>query len=96
MKIAVALAFTLLCSCVSSRVVFAPERWEKAKAPDYEDHFDYYALGFFGRAQVDLRTVCMEQKPLAVEHVRTVEDGLITFYTLGIYAPLTVRVWCGN
>lgn len=86
----------LLSGCVSSKVILDRKTYDPHRRPDYVDYFDYYFLGFKGDRHVNLRTVCQDQRPLAVETVRTVEDGVITFYTLGIYSPLTVRVWCGD
>ena len=89
-------AVALQIGCVSTRVdLNAPDfRAAPARPPDYVDYFDYYAFGLVGRNEVDLGHVCSEETPRAVEQVRTVEDGLITLLTLGIYAPVTVRAWC--
>ena len=82
--------------CVSTRVNLgsAPAVAGPKVAPDYVDYVDYYALGLIGRNEIDLGHVCGDQTARAVEAVRTLEDGVITFFTLGIYAPLTVKAWC--
>lgn len=95
-RLAILLPLFFNSACVSTRVVLQPQGFEPYRRPDYVDYFDYYFLGFAGRNDVDLQTACMDQRPLAVEQVRGVEDGLITAMTLGIYAPLTVKVWCGD
>lgn len=64
--------------------------------PAYEDYLDYYALGFIGNHSVDVQKVCVDQKPYAVQRIFGPDDALITLATLGIYTPMTVRVWCGN
>ena len=64
--------------------------------PSYEDYMDYYAMGFIGSPSVDMQKICMDQKPYAVQRAFTPDDALITLVTLGIYMPMTVRVWCGD
>jgi hypothetical protein len=95
MRIGLAVFLLSFSACVSTRTVLDPNA-SVQRAPDYEDYFDYYLLGFSGEPQVGLPSVCLDQKPVKVEQVRTVEDGLLTAVTLGIYAPMTVRVWCGD
>lgn len=82
-----------LCGCMTSRMVFDNSQ-KLPREPSYEDFFDYYALGFIGRNKVDVAQVCMDQKPLLIEKRQSFEDVLIGVMTLGIYTPLTVRVWC--
>jgi hypothetical protein len=82
-------------SCVSTQIVLQPKADTHRRA-DYEDYFDYYAFGLIGDNSVDVQKACMDQKPQKIQRLRSFEDGLISFYTLGIYTPLTVRVWCGD
>ncbi|MGE0527026.1 MAG: hypothetical protein AB7G93_17610 [Bdellovibrionales bacterium] len=95
LNLALVLGSALLPACMSTKVVLNPE-WEPSSPPVYVDYFDYYWFGFQGHSRVDLDQVCMDQKPHAIQHVKSFEDGVITTLTLGIYSPLTVKVWCGD
>ncbi len=81
--------------CMSTKMVLSP-KWDAKSKASYVDYFDYYWLGFSGHPSVALQKVCLDQKPHAVQRIKTFEDGLITFWTFGIYTPVTVRVWCGE
>lgn len=81
--------------CMSTRVAISP-KWDPHSKPAYVDYFDYYLFGFMGRNSVSLQKACVDQKPLAFERIRSIEDGIIAFWTLGIYSPMTVKVWCGD
>lgn len=85
----------LLTSCMSTRIQFS-DKWDPASKAVYEDYYDFYLLGFIGRGQVNVQKVCMDQKPYAIRYLKSAEDGIITWLTLGIYSPSTVRVWCGE
>lgn len=87
--------YLLLGSCVSTYVVF-DRSWDKKAKPAYTDYFDSYFGGFVGHESVNLSRVCMDQKILAVRRYKSWEDGFLTGITLGIYAPTTVSVWCGD
>lgn len=84
-----------LSGCMSTRVVYEA-RWQAHSRATYEDYFDYYLFGLVGHPTLDVQKVCMDQKPYAVHRLRTSEDSLIGLFTLGIYTPATVRVWCGD
>ncbi len=79
--------------CMSSKISFE-ENFRLYGKPSFEDYFDYYALGFIGQNEIDVQKVCLDQKPRGVQKFHSFEDGLIGFFTLGIYTPITVRVWC--
>lgn len=93
MKSAAALALLLLAGCVSDRVVL-DAKWNAHRPPDHVDYHDGWVLGFVGRPTVDLARACLDRRPQAFERRRTLEDGLIMLYTLGVYAPVTSKVWC--
>lgn len=94
MKWAVAF-FLLLSGCMSTRIVFN-EKWDPRAKPSYTDFMDSYFLGLKGRPEVSLTKVCMDQKPWAVQKVKTPEDIFLTVITLGLYTPTTVNIWCGD
>ena len=90
-----ALAILLLTGCMSTRVIFDP-KWDSRMRATYEDYFDYYFFGLSGHPEVNLQKVCMDQKVYAFKRFKSPEDAIITWVTLGIYSPATVRVWCGD
>jgi hypothetical protein len=93
-----ALSIVILLStfgCATSRVVMS-SKWDERSKPSYVDYVDAYLLGFVGKQRIDLRAVCMDQRPYAIQQGTTIQDGLFTLITLGIYAPTTIKVWCGN
>jgi len=94
-KIFLGLLLLLASGCTTSPVVLNSNFDSKLK-PVYEDYFNYYLFGFVGKATVNLQKVCVDQKPYALQRTFTFDDGLITLVTLGIYTPMTVRVWCGD
>ena len=85
----------MISGCVSTEVVFKGRGAQQTK-PSYEDYFDYYLFGFVGHNSVSLQKVCLDQKPYRLQTLRTGEDAIISFYTFGIYTPMTVRIWCGD
>ena len=85
----------LCCGCMSTKIVLNPA-WDSSTTPSYTDHFDQYLFGFVGQPQVDLQQVCVDQRPHAVQRIKTTEDGILTLLSIGIYSPVTVNVWCGD
>lgn len=90
-------AFILLSlsGCMTTKVVFS-DKWNPRSKPAYVDYFDSYWLGFSGQPEVALQKVCMDQRPHALIRQKTAEDAVLTVFTLGIYAPTTVKIWCGE
>lgn len=85
----------LATGCMSTRVVLSP-KWDRSQKPAYTDYFDYYWFGFVGHPTVNLTEVCLDQKPMAFQRARMADDIILSVITLGIYTPVTVRVWCGE
>lgn len=84
-----------LVSCMSTSLVL-DEKWTPMAKPTYVDYMDSYWFGLHGQPSVSVQQVCMDQKPLAIQRVKTGEDIFLTLITLGIYTPSTVKVWCGE
>ena len=80
---------------MSTRLILN-EKWNPTAKPSYVDYFDYYWFGFSGQPTVNLQKVCLDQRPHAIQRMKTPEDVVISVFTLGIYSPATVRVWCGE
>jgi Bor protein len=84
-----------LAGCMSARLQLH-EKFNPDEKPAYVDYFDYYFAGLAGDPELNLQKICMDQKPYGVQRIKSVEDGVITFFTLAIYSPVTVKVWCGE
>lgn len=95
MRIWVATLAILLSGCMSTRIGFK-EHFVATDKPTYEDYVDYYVAGFVGDPELNLQKICMDQRPYEVQRLRSAADIFITFVTLSIYSPSTVRVWCGD
>lgn len=95
MRSLVLLLFIMLTACQTVRIQFN-DKWDRDQKPSYTDYFDYYWWGLKGTNSVSVQKACVDQKPYGLVQARTVEDMIITALTLGIYAPLTVKVWCGD
>jgi hypothetical protein len=93
--LAATLALLSLTACMTARVQLS-EKWDRRTPPAYVDYFDFYGLGLWGDATVDLQKVCMDQRPHGFEKIKSAEDTVLTYFTLGIYSPVTVKVWCGE
>ena len=62
--------------------------------PTWSQSESFYFWGLAGTANVDVKQVCGTQKPTQLQTQATITDSLLTFITLGIYAPRTAKVWC--
>jgi len=60
----------------------------------YEERKSFYWWGLSGEQRVDVRKICGERQVLQMQSQRTFTDTAFTVFTLGIYAPHTVKVWC--
>jgi hypothetical protein len=95
MKRLVPILFFVLSGCMSVTLSLSP-KWDSESKPVYEDYVDYWWWGLRGKPRLNLQKICVDQKPYAVRRLKSGEDIFITFVTLGIYTPSTVRVWCGD
>ena len=82
-------------SCASTRVAMHEKFWPGNK-PSYEDYFDTYIFGFVGDNELNLSSVCMDQKIYGFHRFHSLTDGILAYITLGMYIPMTVQVWCGD
>lgn len=95
MKLLIPALAVFFAGCMNTKVKLE-ERWNPEAKPSYVDYFDSYWWGLSGHPGVSLQKVCMDQKPMAFQRIHTGEDIVISFVTLGIYLPTTVKVWCGE
>ncbi len=65
--------------------------------PTYERDANYFVFGFFPRAhEVKMSEACGDQpfRQAYIDH--SFLQATVSFFTLGIYTPRTIQVWCGN
>lgn len=64
--------------------------------PDFEDYVPGYLWSFMkSSSQVDPNKVCAGgATPAKVRQGKSGEDLLLILFTLGIYWPKTVQIWC--
>lgn len=90
------LAFIFQAGCVSARWTAEGESI-KGLQPVYEDYFDRYFFGLAGPNQeVPIAEVCLDQKPIGYKKYFSFTDGFFSVISLGIYTPITMRVWCSD
>jgi hypothetical protein len=88
-----------LMACQTQRVVFTDGSSSTPAPlgePVYVDHFDFYFLGLVGNNRVILQDVCMDQTIRQAQVLRDPTDLAFSVFSLGVYHPVTVRVWCGQ
>ena len=63
--------------------------------PTYEESKNFYWWSLVGEHRINVQKICVAQDVVQMQSQMTFEDAVFTFITLGIYAPHTVKVWCG-
>ncbi len=63
--------------------------------PSYESSAAFFLWGLVGEAHVNVDQICGSNVPKQLQAQHTFVDSFLTILTLGIYAPRTVKVWCG-
>lgn len=80
-----------------STVTIHPDRTGKLiTPPTYQETKDFYFWGLNGEHTVDVQQICGGKEVIQMQSQATFEDGLWGALTLGIYAPHSVKVWCGE
>lgn len=62
--------------------------------PSFVDFRNYYFFGLFNRAHVSVGKACLDQVPVRLKSYASTEDILFSLFSLGLYTPRTVKVWC--
>ena len=62
--------------------------------PTYEKSQAFFLWGLVGDKYIDVKEVCGTKEVKQMQTQFTFVDELLSFITLGIYAPRTARVWC--
>ena len=79
------------CSSVTIRPQGGPKDQSE---PTYLDSKPFYFWGLKGSHEVDVNEVCEGSDVSQMQTVVTVSDYVLGVFTLFIYAPRTVKVWC--
>lgn len=93
--------YMTLSSCAAVQVDFTKnvtpeiEQSLRAKAT-FTDYRNLYFFGTVPKADINVAKVCLDEDPLRVRTFSSLEDILFTTFSLGIYSPRTVEVWCGE
>ncbi len=91
---AAVLAFALLSSCSSTTVIRQPSARTYAE-PTYEDSKEFFLFGLLGpRHSYNTDELCLGKDADQIQTVYADTDVLTGIFTLGIYVPRTMRVWC--
>ena len=62
--------------------------------PTYEKRQNFFLWGLVGDKYIDTQEVCGPKEVKQMQTQFTFVDELLSFITLGVYAPRTARVWC--
>lgn len=94
-KFILSLVMLTMCGC-SSVNVRTDEHHEETRPPTYQKSYNYWWWGLRGRHSINVREVCQGRPVIQVQAVDTVSNIFAGLFTLGIYAPRTARIWCGE
>ena len=65
-----------------------------SKEPQLVDYHDRWFLGYIRKTYTDPIISCVNSTPVKVEENLTMEDIFFGILTIGIYLPITTKVWC--
>ena len=93
-RLFIALVITAAASgCATVTLTQQGER-KISSHPTYEKSEAFFLWGLVGDKYIDVKEVCGTRDVKQMQTQFTFVDELLTFITLGIYAPRTARVWC--
>ena len=92
-KLLALLSVLFLYSCTS--VTMQPSSGYKiANEPNYQESKHYFFWGLVGEKNINVNEICSNSSMAQMQSQVTFVDGLLTAITLGIYAPVSSKVWC--
>ncbi len=94
-KILLLVMFTTSCGCSSVNVRTDGDEEARGR-PSFQQRYTYWWWGLRGRHAINVREICGGKAVRQMQAVDTFTDILAGAFTLGIYAPRTARVWCGE
>lgn len=93
--LALGLIASTLCAC--SAITVRPQGGLKNNSPaNFNERQSYFLGGLIGENTVNLNKACPSGNVTQMQSVQTVADTLLGLITVGIYAPHTAKVWCGE
>jgi len=69
---------------------------ENNQAPSFQKSYNYWWWGLKGEHSINTREICAGYAVEQMQATYTITDALAGLFTIGIYAPRTARVWCGE
>ena len=86
----------LFLSGCSTKVLRPDLKDQLTKQPQLEDYHDRWFLGLVRttKAYTDPKEACVNETPVKIVDLLSMEDFLLGVITFGIYTPSTTRVWC--
>ena len=94
-KTAIVFFFLWISGCAAVNVSTVNNK-EIRTEPTYEKRFPYYWAGLKGKHRINVREICGAREVKQMQAIHTFKDRMYLIVTLGIYAPRTARVWCGE
>lgn len=85
----------LLISCQTVTVIPKNNAYKISSSPTYQRSLPFFIGGLVGEKHVDAKIVCANRPVAQFQTENTFLDQLLLIVTLGIYAPRTVKIWCG-
>jgi hypothetical protein len=93
-KHALVLGLAITTAACSTVTIHPKSNAQITSEPNYQDSKSFYLLGAIGEERVNVTEICGDKEPVQMQSQQTFGNGLATAFTLGIYAPHTVKVWC--
>jgi hypothetical protein len=81
-------------ACTTATVIRTPVS-RTTSEPTYEDSKEFFLLGALGPSHVlNTDQLCLGKEVDQIQTVYTDLDVVVGVFTLGIYTPRTLRLWC--
>ena len=87
------LLFTLV-SCSSVTIDLKNPTDTLPKKPSFSDYRSFYFWGMLQTKHLSLAKACDSGEPIRIRSYASLEDVLVTTFTLGLYTSRTLDVWC--
>lgn len=95
------LVYLFISACAAVQIDFTsnptPQTEQILKAnATFTDFRNLYFFGTVPKADINVAKVCLDQEPLRLKTFSSLEDILFTTFSIGIYSPRTIKVWCAD
>ena len=68
----------------------------RSSTPDYTERKNFWLVGLVGEHYVDTSKICRNRSVTQMQVQKTFGNSLVGLLTLGIYSPVTAKVWCSK